>query len=110
MLDDRHLAPDEELDILVLTARALEGHMVLFTDAQRDVLMPYLRGLCAYEASRPAARRPVSNVLDFETALIRSRLSKTVSRERRSAIADARNVLQHGVNEFGDCIYAEDID
>ena len=109
MLDERHLAPDEELDLMVLTARALEGHLVLYTPAQIDVVMPYLRGLCAYEASRPATRRPVSNVLDFETLLIRSRLAKTVSRERRSAVADARKTLQHCVNEFGDCVF-DDID
>ena len=105
MLDETQMASDEELDVMVLMARAIEGHMILYTDGQRDVMMKVLRGLSAYEASRPAWHRPVSNVIDFETALIRSRLMKTVSRERRSAIADARKTLQHGVNEFGDLIF-----
>lgn len=81
---------------------------MLYTPAQRDVLMPYVRGLATYEASRPAAPRR-TNVVDFETALIKARLSKAVARERRSALVEARNVLQHGVNEFGDCLY-EDMD
>ncbi|WP_421477696.1 hypothetical protein [Agrobacterium tumefaciens] len=105
MLDKKHMASDEELDEMVLMARALEGHMILYTDAQRDRMMKVLRGLLAYEASRPAWHRPAANVIEFETALIRSRLMKTVSRERRSAIADARKTLQHGVNEFGDLIF-----
>lgn len=109
MLDDRHIAPDEELDEMVLMARALEGHMILYTDRQRDRMMKVLRGLLSYEASRPAWHRPQTNIVDFETALIKSRLSKTVFTERRSAIADARNVFQHGVNAFGDAVY-EDID
>ncbi|KQS84840.1 hypothetical protein [Rhizobium sp. Leaf383] len=109
MLDDRHIAPDEELDIMVLTARAIEGHLMLYTDTQRDVMLPYLRGLCAYEASRPAARRPKSNILDFETALVKKRLEKIVYTERRSALVEGRNILQHGVNSFGDAVY-DDID
>lgn len=105
MLDETLIAQDEELDLMVLIARALEGHLVLYTPAQIDVVMPHLRGLCAYEASRPAACRPKSNVLDFETALIRKRLDRTVCRERRSSIADTQKALQHGVNEFGDLIF-----
>lgn len=109
MLDEKHMASDEELDEMVLMARALEGHMILYTDAQRDRMMKMLRGLLAYEASRPAWHSPVSNVLDFETALIKSRLTKSISTQRRSAIADIRDVLQHGMNVFGDAVY-EDID
>lgn len=109
MLDDRHLAPDEELDVLVLTARAIEGHLMLYTDAQRDVMLPYLRGLFAYEASRPASKRPSSNIVDFEMAAIKARLERTVSRQRRTALAEGRAVLQHGVNSFGDAVY-DDID
>lgn len=109
MLDDTHLAPDEELDLMVLTARALEAYLVLYTPAQVDVVMPHLRGLCAYEASRPGPRRPKSNVLDFETALVKKRLEKIVYTERRLALADTHRVLQHGVNKFGDLIF-DDID
>ncbi|MBD8663046.1 hypothetical protein IFT59_07240 [Rhizobium sp. CFBP 8752] len=109
MLDETQIGANDELDIMVLTLKALEGHWILFTPAQRDALMPYVRGLTVYEARRPAARRR-TNVVDFETALIKARLSKTVAHERRSALAEGRTVLQHGVNELGDCIYAEDID
>lgn len=97
---------EDELDIMVLTLQALEGHMILFTDAQRDVLLPYMRGLASYEASRPKERR--CNVIDFETAQVKRRLEGYVGRERHSAIADARTVLQHGVNDFGDCIYDDE--
>jgi hypothetical protein len=105
MLDET-LIP-EELDIMVLTAWAIEGHLHLLTDAQREIMTHHLRGLLSYEASRPAERR-VSNVLDFETAAIKVRLEKSIRSQRKLAIADARNVLQHGVNAFGDCIWPDD--
>ena len=111
MLDETKLATDDELDILVLSLRAIDVFMPLYTAQQRDVMLPYVRSLAVYEASRPAVRRPVSNVVDFDAALTRSRLEKAINRERRSALADGQQLLQHGVNEFGDAINAcDDID
>jgi hypothetical protein len=37
MLDETQMATDDELDILVLSPKALEGHWMLYTPAQRDV-------------------------------------------------------------------------
>lgn len=108
MLDDNRIPRDDELDIMVLTLFAVEAMMPLYTSAQRDVLMPYVRGLAVYQVSRPIAREVKTNVVDFVAALIKSRLAKTVTRERRSALADARNVLQYSVNEFGHCMYDDE--
>lgn len=100
--------PMEETDVMVLTLRAIEGHMPLYTPAQQDFMMKQVHGLAAYEATRPEWKRPVNNVIDLETAAVKARLEGHIRRERRSAIADVRNVLQHGVNQFGDAIYDDD--
>jgi hypothetical protein len=98
----------EELDILVLTLQALDGHMPLFSPAQREKVFPYMRGLASYEASRPASKRPASNIVDFETAAVKSRLEKSVRQTRAAQLADAYAVYKHGVKELGDLVHYDD--
>ncbi|MBB4102377.1 hypothetical protein [Allorhizobium borbori] len=101
--------PTEEMDVMVLTMRAIEAHMALYSDAQQDIMMQHVRGLAAYEASRPEWKRPVKdNVIDLEIARVKARLEGHVRRERSSAIAETRNTVKHWVNAFGDDVYDGD--
>lgn len=98
----------EELDILVLTLQALDGHMPLFSPAQKEMVLPYVRGLASYEASRPESKRPASNIVDFESAVVKARLEKSIRQTRAAQLADAYAVYKHGVNEFGYLVHDDD--
>lgn len=100
---------EEELDILVLSLEAIEAYDG-FSIRQRERLMPYIRGLATYKATRPGAPRE-SNVVEFEAHLIRRKIEPVVRAERRSALAHGLAVHQtyrHGVNEFGDDVFDYD--
>ncbi|ARQ56898.1 hypothetical protein Kim5_CH00790 [Rhizobium sp. Kim5] len=99
---------EEELDILVLSLVAIEAYDG-FSVRQHERMMPYIRGLAAYKATRPGAVRE-NNVIDFEERVIQRRLETVIRSERRSALADGRRVHEnysHGVNEFGDDVYPD---
>lgn len=100
---------EEELDVLVLSLEAIEAYDG-FSARQRERLMPYIRGLATYKATRPGAIRE-SNVVDFETHAIRRKLEPVVRTSRKSALAHGLAVhetYRHGVNEFGDDVFDYD--
>ncbi|MQV12226.1 hypothetical protein GHL01_00505 [Sinorhizobium meliloti] len=99
---------EEELDILVLSLEAIDAYDG-FSVRQRERIMPYVRGLAAYKATRPGAVRE-HNVIDFEQHTIRRKLETAITASRKSALADGLRVHQAyaiGVNEFGDIEYPD---
>lgn len=98
----------EELDEMVLTLWAIEAYQG-YSPAQQERMTRYVRGLAAYEATRPAARRP-SNVIDLETHIIRRKVEPVVRAARKSALAHGHGVHETyrcGMNEFGDLEFAD---
>lgn len=59
---------------------------------ERDVMLPYLRGLETYVACRPQ-RVLTADVIDFDDYLRTKRVQKAVVEQRRSAIDHTRRVL-----------------
>ncbi|MGJ7040919.1 hypothetical protein J2Y63_004187 [Shinella sp. BE166] len=99
---------EEELDEMVLALWAIEAYQG-YSPAQQERMTRYVRGLTAYEATRPAARRP-SNVIDLETHIIRRKIEPVVRAARKSALAEGLRVHQayaYDVNEFGDIEYPD---
>ncbi|MCR6502516.1 hypothetical protein MUO32_26160 [Shinella sp. CPCC 101442] len=99
---------EEELDVLVLSLEAIEAYDG-FSPRQREQIMPYVRGLATYKATRPGAALE-TNVIDLEQHTIRRKLEAAIKTSRKSALADGLRVHQayaYSVNEFGDVEYPD---
>lgn len=105
---------EEELDVLVLGMWAIEAFKG-YSPAQQEVMTRYVRSLATYDVTRPKWKRPTtantaSNVVDLETHAIRRKVEPAVRSARKLALAYGVAVHQtytHGVNEFGDDVFAE---
>lgn len=94
---------EEELDEMVLSLWAIEAYQG-YSPAQQEKMTRYVRGLAAYEATRPASRHP-PNIIDLEAHLICRKIEPMIRAERKSALAHGHRVHEtytYGMNEFGD--------
>ena len=88
-------------DIIEISYRAIKAFMPQLNASDRAAVLPYLRGLGTYVATRPTAV-PAPTIINVESHVIQCRVSQAVYRSRRVALADARKCMQHMVNKLGD--------
>jgi hypothetical protein len=101
-----------EPDLLIVNSKCIAIALDRLSAEERDIILPYFRGLETYAACRPKMTL-TADVVDFEDYQRTRRVQAAVLEQRRSALAGTRKIhsQQEGrlvLDEYGWGVHDDD--